>query len=132
MQIWSVSADVDFFLLGPEHARVPVPVRFRYDLADPYAVSAVFHVGDGQTVEWNFARDLLADGTRAAAGEGDVRIEPAGPMLRMVLSSPSGQATLEGPLSAVNAFVARSNAVVPPGREAEMVDLDGELALLLS
>lgn len=132
VQIWSVSTDIDFYLLGPADSRVTVPVQFRYDLADPFAVSAIFHVGEGQSVEWNFARELLAAGTHASSGEGDVRISPLGPLLRMVLTSPSGQAILEGPLTAITAFIERSHAVVPPGREAEMVDLDGELAMLLS
>jgi hypothetical protein len=40
-----------------------VAATIRYDVADPYAVHVSFHTGaDGSTVEWSFARQLLADG----------------------------------------------------------------------
>ncbi|GAB3878459.1 hypothetical protein GCM10029964_029140 [Kibdelosporangium lantanae] len=66
-----------FDLLAPRTPAVPVKVELRYDTRDPYAVVAAFRTGRAGWVEWVFARDLLADGLIAEAGDGDVRIRPA-------------------------------------------------------
>ena len=47
------------------------------------------------------------------------------------LSSPSGRALFEAPLSELVEFLTKTYAVVPTGSESDYVDVDAELALLL-
>jgi len=119
---------------------VPLPVRagLRYDVLDPYAVQVSFHTGaagDGDVVEWTFARSLLSEGVAAPAGEGDVQVWPSTSAGQSVvclsLSSPSGKALFEVPLRELVEFLAQTYEAVPTGCESEHVDVDAELALLL-
>lgn len=131
----TVTTELALRLVVPGDASVPVLADVRYDPGDPYAVQVTFHTGAGETVEWTFARQLLTDGVARPVGEGDVRVWPA-PSKRALaiglsLSSPSGQALFEVPLSELVEFLTRTYAAVPTGCESEFVDLDTELALLL-
>jgi Streptomyces sporulation and cell division protein, SsgA len=70
-----------------------------------------------------------------AAGDGDVRIWPSpedlsGPVY-VELCSPSGRALFAVPRPVLADFVARCHSLVPPGAEAEHLDLDAELDMLL-
>lgn len=113
-------------------------VSLRYDSADPYAVHLLFPApSPGEApVAWSFARDLLVTGLAERAGMGDVRLWPytsgAGPHIALVLSSPDGCACFEVPRDVLVKFLARSCAVVPLGREAEHLDLDGALHRLVA
>jgi hypothetical protein len=110
----------------------------RYDVTDPYAVQVAFHTGngtDGEVVEWTFARQLLTDGVRAPVGQGDVQVWPSATdddsVVCLSLSSPSGKALFEIPVSELVEFLTMTYAAVPTGSESEHVDVDGELAVLL-
>lgn len=131
----TVVTPLRLWLVVPGGPPLPVAADLLYDPADPFAVRAAFQTGDGSTIEWTFARELLTDGTSAAAGEGDVQIWPARSHGKTVvclgLSSPSGQATFEAPLPDVADFLARSYAQVPTGTEQRNVDWDTELSALL-
>ncbi|WP_055591429.1 SsgA family sporulation/cell division regulator [Peterkaempfera griseoplana] len=122
-------------VLSPERS-VPVPARLLYDAHDPYAVHITFHLGSDSPVTWVFARELLVEGTFRACGTGDVRVWPAHSggrgVLCMALSSPAGDALLEGPLAAVMAWLERTHRLVPPGSEGDSLDLDAGLAALLA
>jgi hypothetical protein len=54
--------------------RVPLTGLLRFDPADPIAISLVIRVTTGQTVEWTFARNLLAADTDQPVGVGEVRV----------------------------------------------------------
>ena len=86
-------------------------------------------------VQWTFARQLLTDGVAAPAGEGDVQVWPSSTagssVVCLSLSSPSGRALFEVPLAELAEFLGRTYASVPTGSEADHVDVDAELALLL-
>ena len=86
-------------------------------------------------VEWTFARQLLGDGVSAPVGEGDVQVWPSStegdPAVCLSLSSPSGRALFEVPLAGLVEFLTQTYAAVPTGSEADHVDVDAELALLL-
>ncbi|APU16419.1 hypothetical protein FHR81_003195 [Actinoalloteichus hoggarensis] len=113
---------------------MPVNVELRYDTRDPYAVVAAFQTGRGGSVEWVFARDLLADGLIAEVGDGDVRIRPAvdNPEVVVVeLSSPSGHAMFEASAQELADFLDRTYDVVMPGNENLWVNVDDALARLL-
>jgi Streptomyces sporulation and cell division protein, SsgA len=117
-------------------ADVLVDASLRYDRDDPYAVHLSFLTPSGRDpIQWIFARSLASDGLTAPAGDGDVRIRPAPEDLTgqvyVELRSPSGRALLAVPRPVLIEFVDRCHEVVPPGHEADYVDLDAELDLLL-
>ena len=111
-----------------------VVADFSYDAGDPFAVRMTFGAaGSGSAViTWLVAREVLWTGLERAAGEGDVRLGPAGAtdVLFLHLGAPSGEALFELSRAALEAFLRGTAALVPLG--AETVDLDDELAALLS
>ncbi|MFJ7997270.1 SsgA family sporulation/cell division regulator [Streptomyces sp. NPDC096310] len=122
-------------VLSPERS-IPVPARLTYRTDDPYAVHITFHVGSDAPVNWTFARELLVEGVFRPCGHGDVRIWPTKvdgrQVLCVALSSPDGDALLEGPSVALSAWVERTLRIVPPGTEAERLGLDDALTALLT
>ena len=136
MQPTEVVAQVELRLVVPGSASVRVPARLCYDVADPYAVRVAFQAAPDRVVEWTFARQLLTDGVSAPAGEGDVRVWPAHlaatQTVCLSLTSPSGQALFEASLATIVEFLTASYVAVPTGCESDYIDLDHELALLLS
>jgi hypothetical protein len=131
----TLRATAVFDLLAPRCPAVPVRVELRYDTRDPYAVVAAFRTGKAGWVEWVFARDLLADGLIATAGEGDVRIRPSidDPEVVVVeLSSPSGHAVFEASAQEFADFLDRTYDVVLPGNEHLWVDVDEALTHMIS
>ena len=131
----SVSAELELRLVVPGSPSLPVTAEMGYDREDPYAVRVAFHTGASDVVEWTFARSLLTDGVTHPVGEGDVQVWPSHsggrPVVCLSLSSPSGRALFEAPLSDLVEFLTKSYAVVPTGSESEHVDVEAELALLL-
>ncbi|MER7834737.1 SsgA family sporulation/cell division regulator [Streptomyces sp. NPDC096040] len=116
---------------------LPMDMRLRYEPGDPYAVRAVFKApGSDDTVEWIIGRDLLIDGLKGPAGEGDIRIWPAGESahcdLFALLTPPDGRALLKGPVQEIKAFLQETEALVPRGTETEHIDVDALLAHLLA
>ncbi|MFF7456662.1 SsgA family sporulation/cell division regulator [Kitasatospora sp. NPDC008115] len=113
---------------------VSVPARLRYRSADPYAVFLDSHTDLATPITWVFARELLAAGLRARAGIGCVRVRPgagdrAGSVL-ITLSGEGGSVDLHAPADRVRAFLARTEGLVPVGRERRRLDLDGLLRRL--
>jgi hypothetical protein len=131
----SVTAELELRLVVPGSPSLPVTAETSYDREDPYAVRVAFHTGASDTVEWTFARSLLTDGVTHPVGEGDVQVWPSHsggrPVVCISLSSPSGRALFEAPLSELVEFLTKSYAVVPTGSESDHVDVEAELALLL-
>jgi hypothetical protein len=137
-RIATVSTELELHLVVPGGPSLPVLAGLRYASDDPWAVSVCFHTGgegDG-IVEWMFARQLLTDGVRSAVGEGDVRVWPstkAGVQLvNLAMASPSGSALFEIDRNGLVEFLQQTYLAVPTGAEEEVVDLDAELAILLS
>ena len=133
-----VQADLQLKLVVAGSAALPVRAGLRYDALDPYAVQVGFHTGntgDGDVVEWTFARSLLSDGVVGSVGEGDVQAWPSrssgAPIVCLSLSSPSGSALFELPLPELADFLGHTYDAVPLGRESEHMHVDAELALLL-
>ena len=135
----SVSSELQLRLVVPGAASLPVRADLAYDVTDPYAVQVSFHTGsgtgNGDVVQWTFARQLLSDGVSVPAGEGDVQVWPSTangvPVVCLSLSSPSGRALFEVPLPDLVEFLGRTYQAVPTGSESDHVDVDAELALLL-
>jgi hypothetical protein len=131
----TITAEFELHLIVPGSASLPVQASIRYEPSDPYAVYIGFHTGGSETVEWTFARQLLTDGVTRLSGDGDVQVWPSHnsgrPVVCLSLSSPSGRALFEVPLSDLVEFLSRTYAVVPTGGESSFLDVDAELALLL-
>jgi hypothetical protein len=131
----TVSAAIDLRLLVTSGPSLPLRADIEYTCDDPYAVRVTFHTGLEEVVAWTFARSLLTDGVNDPVGEGDVQVWPSNaggvPTVCLSLSSPSGRALFEAPLSDVVAFLNRTYDSVPIGHESDFVDVDVELAMLL-
>ncbi|MCV2491416.1 SsgA family sporulation/cell division regulator [Geodermatophilus sp. YIM 151500] len=135
------TAPVLLHLVGPDSWN-EVPALLCYDPVDPFAVRVVFGGGEDAGaadpeagVSWLLGRDLLREGTRRPAGHGDVRLWPsrgAADVLYLHLSAPSGEALFEVSRSTVTAFLRATEDLVPVGAEAALLDLDDELAAILS
>lgn len=130
-----VAVPIELRLRVPQQQVLPLPVQLQYGSDDPYAVSVAFQ-GPDEIVTWVFARDLLAEGLLQPRGEGDVTVRPemgeTGEVLVIGLASPDGEAELEADAADVRDFLARTERVMPRGQEHTVIDLDAELALLLS
>ncbi|MGW5662649.1 SsgA family sporulation/cell division regulator [Streptomyces sp. NPDC003758] len=115
---------------------VPLPAELRYDTTDPYAVCLSLRGASTGTVDWVFARSLLAEGLSRPAGVGDVlvmpRYEGRRHSVRIVVRSTAGAAALDLAASAVAAFLARTDRIVPPGAEGLHIDLDRVVADLMA
>lgn len=121
-------------VLGDDRA-VAVPATLSYSRDLPYAVTATFHTADGD-IAWVFGRDLLCAGVETPSGDGDVAVWPSvvdgHEVICLSLSSPTGSALLEAEVAAVEEFLDLAYTAVPAGTEGEHLDLDAELAALLS
>jgi hypothetical protein len=113
-----------------------VDADLRYDSADPYAVRLSLHADRGGTVDWIFARDLLADGVFRRAGIGDVVVEPIhasrADYVRITLRTGTNRFHAQLPARAVLSFVQRTESIVRLGAEARHVDLDSLVRCLSS
>jgi hypothetical protein len=131
----SVAAKVGLRLVVPGHAPVRLTAGLFYRGEDPYAIRMAFDTGLDGTVEWIFARDLLAEGLNHRAGDGDVRLWPGTSgsrgVLNVALSSPHGHAHFQAPLAAVTGFLHRTFQIVPSGHESEHTDIEAGLNALL-
>jgi hypothetical protein len=131
----TVSAELGLSLVVPEHGAVPLVASLDYCADDPYAVKMAFHVGTDEPVEWIFARELLAAGLQAPAGEGDVQVWPqdgdASDILNIALSSPFGEAHFQAPKSATAEFLRSTYQIIPEGSETDFLNVDSELEDLL-
>ncbi|WP_247597708.1 SsgA family sporulation/cell division regulator [Streptomyces sp. RKND-216] len=114
----------------------PLRVLLRYDPRNAFAVSVTFPAPaclDGVEAVWTFSRDLLATGLGLPAGEGDVRLRPAGPhRTALSLHAAEGIALLEVDTPGVRAFLDAAYDRVPQGAErVGSHELDRDLAELL-
>ncbi|MET9453134.1 SsgA family sporulation/cell division regulator [Streptomyces cinerochromogenes] len=115
---------------------VPLTAELRYSAADPYAVCLSLGAPSARSVDWVFARSLLAQGLTRPTGTGDVvvfperRRDPA--TVRVLLRTHTGAALLEIACSAVTAFLRRADAVVPPGTEHHHLDVDRVVEQLMA
>lgn len=122
-------------IVAASHAATEVAVTLRYEQADPFAVSIVFPAQstlEGTDIVWVFSRELLETGLRAAEGDGDVRLWPAGKDRTVVeLHTPEATALVEFATVSLRRFLWHSYRLTPRGDEHLELDLDGELTELL-
>lgn len=122
-------------LITPEGRERPVSVVLRYAASDPLALRLTFPSEVslcGDDVTWTFARQLLDEGLRAPAGDGDVHVWPCGRARTVIeFHSPEGLALVQFDRAALRRFLLRSYAIVPAGGEVEGLDLEQGLSRLL-
>ncbi|MFE6172485.1 SsgA family sporulation/cell division regulator [Streptomyces sp. NPDC056464] len=122
-------------LVSPGFPDLPIRPTLRYSATEPFAVRIDFpaHVSeDERGATWTFARSLLEEGLDAAAGIGDVRIEPCGRSRTIIeFHAPHGMAAIRFAAASLRRFLQRSYAVVEPGRERLGPELDHGLLSLL-
>ena len=132
------TADYHVVLCGwiPGGRPIPVNADLRYDSADPYAVCLSLHTDRGRTVDWIFARDLLADGVHRRTGIGDVVVEPIPARqvdyVRITLRTGAHRFHAQLPARAVLAFVYRTESIVRLGTEERHLDMDHLVRCLTS
>ncbi|MEU0411284.1 SsgA family sporulation/cell division regulator [Streptomyces griseorubiginosus] len=121
-------------LITAADQELAIPATLRYTSADPLAVHIDFppHVtADGEVTTWTFARVLLGEGLRTAAGIGHVRVRPAGPTHTYVeFRAPQGMARLRFTTADLLRFLARTYTVVAPDEETVGAELDHGLVTL--
>lgn len=110
---------------------IDLPVRFGYRGTEPFSVVMEFPGSDPAVGTWEFSRDLLWKGLHRPAGTGDVRISPpcrchGRRRLRITLRGDDGTASIDVPVGPVQGWLRESFALVPRGREAELIDWDAE------
>lgn len=113
-----------------------VEATFEYDPMSPFSARVIF-TALGETVPWTFGRDLLAAGRFAPTGEGDVMVHPGLDELGravtvLVLHAVEGSFVAQVRTSELEGFLIMTYSAVPEGREGDHLDLDRELAALLS
>jgi hypothetical protein len=130
----SVVRPLTAYVTVPGERPLPLPAELQYDVDDPYAVRLVLDAPSSTSVDWVFARDLLINGMRRFAGTGDVLVIPPHrcrpDLVRIILRSSAGMATIGIPRSSVSRFLRRTVRLVRPGTESLHIDLDkavGEL-----
>lgn len=113
---------------GAVRCRGPVDVVFRYDAADPYAVSLTF--ATAPRVGWKVARELLTTGLSVPVGIGDVKVFPGRERIRIELTSLSGRAAIYVHRADLETAITATERVVRPGCEGERIDWNRELSAL--
>lgn len=114
--------------------RFPLWIRFTYDPADPYAL--LLTISDRSTftgvdvTAWTIARETVYIGCelRGSAGQGDFYATYISEQtVQFVLHATNpGEVSvlLEVPRPKLSAFLQRTEALAPVGRESEIIDLD--------
>ncbi|MGY1583945.1 SsgA family sporulation/cell division regulator [Streptomyces sp. MN13] len=132
----TVTCELHMHLVLSSESSRRVPASLRYDTADPYAVHAAFHTGAEETADWVFARESLAEGLHRPTGIGDVQVWPSRShgldVVCIALNSEEGEALLHAPAKALESFLRRTDAAVPPGTEHGHLNLDQELSRFLA
>lgn len=122
-----VTTEMDLKLVLTAERSVSVLALMDYSAHEPYSVRATFRTSDGD-VNWVFAREILSEGLRKPAGDGDIAVWPSRShdtdVMCISLSSPSGQALMEAPRAEIEDFLMRTYTVVPAGSESAMLDID--------
>jgi hypothetical protein len=116
--------------------RYQIPVELTFRQATPWAIELTFFLPGDEPVHWTVSRELLLDGLRTVAGEGDIQVRPLewhdGDLVAITLRSPEGEAELIAPLAALHAYLLRSAMLTPFGEEFSEEWLERGITRLLT
>lgn len=124
-------------VLSPNES-VPLPARFVYDKRHPFSVTLEFPQPDSDGVtRWVFARELLEQGLRHPAGEGDVRIWPSCRCsgrkdVRMLLRGSTDAVLVDVPHNPLQDWMEQTWEAVPSGEENVVIDWETVTRKMLS
>lgn len=114
----------------------PVVTRWTYSATDPFAVTLGVRTRQDRWVEWLLARDLVVEALTGPAGEGDIRMSPqvvqGYDIVEIEIRSTDGRAVLEVDRDLLGHFVEASTELVALGEELGQMDLDEEIAKIMS
>jgi len=132
----SLAQDIEMDCVDAAGTSMKLDASLGYQPSDPYAVAVTFRTPGGDVV-WTFARELLARGLAAPAGEGDVHVWPClssegRSVVIIELRSPDGELLVQAPALEVSAFVNRTLTLVPEGTESSQFDIDELIGQLLA
>ncbi|MEY9875456.1 hypothetical protein ABH931_004957 [Streptacidiphilus sp. MAP12-33] len=112
-----------------------IPVRLAFHQATPWAIELTFFLPGDEPVRWTVSRELLLDGLSTVAGEGDIQVRPLewhdDDLVAITLRSPEGEAELIAPLTALHAYLLRTDMMIPFGEEFSDEWLDRGITRLL-
>ena len=131
-----LAQDIEMDCVDAAGQSMKLDASLGYQPSDPYAVAVTFRTPGGDVV-WTFARELLARGLAAPAGEGDVHVWPClssdgRAVIIIELRSPDGELLVQAPALEITAFVNQSIALVPEGAESSQFDIDELIGQLLA
>jgi hypothetical protein len=110
----------------------PVVTRWSYSPSDPFAVTLSVRSRPDRWVDWLVGRELVLDGLKGPAGDGDVRMRPRTvqgyDIVEIEICSHDGRAVLEVDRDLLRHFMDATLNVVALGAEADRMDLDAEIA----
>jgi hypothetical protein len=116
--------------------RYQLPVGLSFHQASPWAIELSFLLLGDRPIHWAVSRELLLDGLSTVAGEGDIRVRPLewhdGELVAISLRSPDGEAELIAPLTALHAYLLRTDMITPFGEEFSDAWLDRGITSLLT
>ncbi|RKE22959.1 SsgA family sporulation/cell division regulator [Streptomyces sp. TLI_171] len=123
---------ITLHLLALDGTTVALDTDWCYRPEDPYAVRLDFGPEtDGAC--WVLSRELLMAAPHGPVGDGDIHLAPLGDgRLCLVLGARAGMVMLSVGTAELEAFLAATAELVPPGTESERIDWEGGLASLLS
>ncbi len=132
----AITEQLQLEFVDTEGLSTPLVAEFEYNPADPFAVSILF-TDEPAPVRWTFARELLIEGFYEPTGDGDVHVWPClnsegSAVVILELSSPSGEVLVQISSRELSNFIHQMVAMVPPGSEDSMIDLDAEIGQLLA
>ncbi len=104
-----------------------VTTTLRYNVFEPFEVTATLSLADAPSVQWMFARDLLREGLVMPTGIGDITVRPTPHGMLIGLRSPGGRALLLAPTEPIAEFVQAVYRAVPDGAEGDFFSIEAEL-----
>jgi hypothetical protein len=114
----------------------PVVTRWTYDASDPFAVTFAVRTRKDRWVEWLIARDLVAEALSGPVGDGDIRMSPqvvqGYDIVEIEIRSADGRAVLEVDRDLLGTFIESTTELVAPGEELDRMNLDEEIAKIMS
>ncbi|MFH8405537.1 SsgA family sporulation/cell division regulator [Streptomyces sp. NPDC018019] len=134
MDTHRICAPLDLELIESDRSLTPLDAVLIYDSSDPFVIRLDIDQGECPATVWALGRDLLADGIGSArtAGSGDVKIRRCDShQIHIRLTASRGEARLIASWDQAYRFVRQTYGLVPRGCEADHVDIDAELRLLL-
>ncbi|MFI1712507.1 SsgA family sporulation/cell division regulator [Streptomyces sp. NPDC053513] len=117
-------------LLTPD-TTVRIDTTLGYTSRNPHALSITFHLLEPDPVVWHLDREMVAIGSLAPTGDGEVHLRPAADGMLLIRLGPAGhRAQVLVDAERLTAVVRETFALVPQGTEERHIDWRPLLASL--